>query len=157
MEAVLLIGAQASGKTTFFQRRFAGTHERISRDLLGGSRARERDALVRALVSNRPFVVDNTNALAADRARYIAAAKERGFRVVGYFFRSELRDLLARNNRRIGREKIPVAGVIATHKRLQPPSAQEGFDALFEVRVTPDGDFAVETFGSQTSAIPPEG
>ena len=143
MEAVLLIGAQASGKTAFYRQRFGQTHERISLDALG-TRARGQDALARCLASGRPFVVDNTNATAAGRARYIAPAKTRGFRVVGFFFRSELKDLLARNNLREGREKIPPAGVVATYKRLEPPSKAEGFDDLFEVRIAPGGGFTVE-------------
>jgi len=153
VEAVLLIGAQASGKTTFYRRRFADTHAWINRDTLG-TPARERDALARALVSRQPWVLDRTNAVAADRAKTIAAAKQRGFRVVGYFFRSELKDLLARNGRREGREKIPPAGVIATFKRLQPPTAAEGYDELYEVRVEPGGDFAVEPM---REAGPPPG
>ena len=58
MEAVVLIGIQASGKTTFYQQRFFATHVRISLDLL---RTREQQR----------FVVDNTNITAAERARYI--------------------------------------------------------------------------------------
>jgi len=153
MEAVLLIGAQASGKTTFYRRRFAGTHAWINRDTLG-TPARERDALARVLASGQPWVLDRTNALAADRAKTIATAKERGFRVVGYFFRSELKELLARNSRRQGREKIPPAGVIATFKRLQPPTVAEGYDELYTVRVEPGGDFAVEPMHG---GLPPAG
>ncbi len=143
MEAVLLVGAQASGKTSFYHQRFAGTHERISLDALK-TRAREQKALSRCFASGRPFVIDNTNATSASRALYIAAAKTRGFRVVGYFFRSELKDLLARNNRREGRGKIPPAGVVATYKRMQPPSKDEGFDELYVVRIEPEGEFTVE-------------
>jgi predicted kinase len=40
MEAVVFIGIQASGKTTFYQQRFFATHVRISLDLL---RTRERE------------------------------------------------------------------------------------------------------------------
>ncbi len=82
MEAVLLIGAQASGKTSFYRQRFAGTHERISLDALK-TRGREQEALSRCLASGRPFVIDNTNATVAGRAPYIAVAKARGFRVAG--------------------------------------------------------------------------
>ena len=44
MEAVLLIGIQGSGKTTFYRERFADTHAHISLDVLK-TRGRERDAL----------------------------------------------------------------------------------------------------------------
>jgi hypothetical protein len=38
----------------------------------------------------QPFVVDNTNPTAAERAVYIAPAKAAGFRVIGYFFQSNV-------------------------------------------------------------------
>jgi len=43
MEAVLLIGIQASGKTTFYRERFFDTHIRISLDML---RTRERERVL---------------------------------------------------------------------------------------------------------------
>jgi predicted kinase len=144
MEAVVLVGAQASGKTTFYGQRFARTHERISLDVLK-TRSREKDAVARCLASGRPFVVDNTNVTPADRARYISEAKARGYRVIGYFFRSELSELLRRNNQREGREKVPPAGLVATFKKLQPPSRTEGFDELHVVRIGPGDVFAVES------------
>jgi predicted kinase len=156
VEAVLLVGAQASGKTTFYRRRFGQTHEWINRDTLG-SPARERDAVARALASGRPFVLDRTNARAEDRALSIAAAKARGYRVIGYFFRSELKDLLARNNRREGREKIPPAGVVATFKRLQPPTAAEGYDELYEVTLAPGGEFVVRPLPAEDAPLSPGG
>ena len=153
MEAVLLVGAQASGKTTFYRQRFAQTHERISLDVLK-TRSREKDAVVRCLASGRPFVVDNTNATAADRARYIGEAKPRGYRVIGYFFRSELPELLRRNNRREGREKVPPAALVATFKKLQPPSVTEGFDELYVVRIGPGDEFALEAIAEPPPAPP---
>jgi hypothetical protein len=87
--------------------------------------------------------VDNTNVLAAGRAAYIAPARAARFRIAGYFFRSELREALARNRARSGVRRIPPAGVIATHKRLESPSWPEGFDELHVVRIDSAGGFAV--------------
>jgi predicted kinase len=132
MEAVLLIGIQGSGKTTFYRERFADTHAHISLDVLK-TRGRERDALYGCLRNRQPFVIDNTNVRAAERAVYIAAAKQAGFRVVGYFFDVPLREALRRNARREGAGKIPPVGVVGTFKRQERPDVAEGFDELHVV------------------------
>lgn len=145
MEAVVFIGIQASGKSTFYQRRFFQTHVRISLDMLK-TRYREQVFLSACLLAKQPFVVDNTNAVASERARYIPAAKDAGFRITGYFFRTDVRSALARNQQRSGRAVIPVKGVLGTQKRLQPPKWEEGFDRLFQVSIDAGGEFVVEDF-----------
>ncbi|HLK48775.1 MAG TPA: AAA family ATPase [Bryobacteraceae bacterium] len=142
MEAVILIGIQGTGKTTFYEQRFAATHARISLDLLK-TRQREREFLRSCLGNSQRFVVDNTNVLAADRAVYIRPAHEAGFQVIGYFFDIPLRDALRQNAQRSGTAKIPVPAVIGTLKRLQRPDPGEGFDELYGVRRDPAGSFIV--------------
>src|SRR3954467_10404941 len=110
MEAVIFCGIQASGKTTFFRERFFDTHVRISMDLLR-TRRREELLLKACLEGGQPFVVDNTNATAAQRARYVAAARAAGFRVVGYYFATDPRQAFARNRARSGKAAIPAAGL----------------------------------------------
>jgi predicted kinase len=132
MEAVILIGIQGAGKTTFYQERFEPTHMRISLDLLK-TRYREKELLRSCLADRRDFVVDNTNVRAAERAVYIAAARQAGFEVTGYFFDAAPRDALRRNLQRTGKEKIPPAGVMGTWKRLERPRIEEGFDHLWVV------------------------
>jgi predicted kinase len=142
MEAVILIGIQGSGKTTFYGERFSETHVRISLDAV---RTRERErALVReCLKAGRPFVVDNTNVLASERAIYIAAAKAAGFQVTAYHLRVPLRAAITRNNRRQPGEIIPVPALIATLKRLQPPTLDEGFDQIYTVELAADNRFLI--------------
>jgi len=132
MEAVLLIGIQGSGKSTFYRERFLETHARINLDVLK-SRNRERVSLQSCLSSGQPFVVDNTNVRTAERAVYIEAARRAGFRVIGYFFEVNLTEALRRNAQRTGSEKIPAAGIIGTLKRLERPTPVEGFDQLYRV------------------------
>src|SRR5215213_10574197 len=86
-EAVVFCGVQAAGKSTYYRERFFETHVRISMDLLK-TRNRERLLLEACLLAKQPFVVDNTNPLAADRARYVHPARAAGFAVTGYFFRA---------------------------------------------------------------------
>lgn len=142
MEAVVFCGIQATGKSSFYRQRFFRSHIRINLDML---RTRHRESLlVRACVeSKQPFVVDNTNPSAEERARYITPPRAAGFRVLGFYFSSQLADALTRNEARAEDERIPRVGILGTHKRLAVPRRDEGFDALYYVRLI-DGAFVVE-------------
>jgi predicted kinase len=143
MEAVLLVGIQGAGKSTFYQQRFFDTHVRISLDMLK-TRYREQVFLQACILARQPFVVDNTNVLAAERERYIGPAKAAGFRIVGYYFPVPVRHAIGRNQKREGKKRIPVQGILGTQKKLQPPRREEGFDALYRVIVTEADEFVVE-------------
>ncbi len=146
MEAILLIGIQGAGKSTFYCRRFFDTHVRVSLDLLK-TRRREQVLLEACLGTRQPLVVDNTNVTAAGRAQYILAAKAAGFRVSGYFFEPDPKGSLQRNNSREGKRRVPPAGLFGTLKRLQRPRLQEGFDELYRVCVSESGEFLTELWG----------
>ncbi|MBE2320272.1 ATP-binding protein [Solirubrobacter sp. CPCC 204708] len=136
MEAVILCGLQASGKTTLYRERFLETHVRISMDLLR-TRAREAAFLRVCLETKMPFVVDNTNPTVAERARYVAPAREAGFTVVGYFVDVDFATARARNATR--ERVVPMAGLGDVAKRLVTPTPQEGFDALWHATAGSDG------------------
>jgi predicted kinase len=153
MEAVILVGIQASGKSTLYQQRFFDTHVRISRDLLR-TRTREGLLLRACLEGRQPFVVDNTSVQAEERARYIVPARAAGYRVVGYFFRTEPRAAIARNKLRQGKAVIPIPGILGTYKKLEEPRPDEGFDELYAVILTPANEFVVEPF---IASDPPAG
>ena len=142
MEAVVLIGVQGSGKSTFYRERFFDTHVRVSLDLLR-TRHRQGKFLELCLATQQRFVVDNTNSQIAERALYIAAAKAAKFRVTGYRFRVRLADALRRNEQRSGKGRVPVPGVIGTFKRLQEPTLEEGFDELYVVTIDGENRFVV--------------
>lgn len=141
-EAVIFVGVQGAGKSTFYRERFFDTHARINLDMLR-TRGRERLLLEACLEAGQSFVVDNTNPTAEDRARYIEPARQRGFRVTGYFFDVELRDAMRRNQQRLGAKKIPAAGVAGTFRKIEPPTLAEGFDCIYTVRAIEGGGFAV--------------
>ena len=148
MEAIIFVGIQAAGKSSFYKERFFNTHVRINLDMLK-TRHRER-VLLRACIDLRqPFVIDTTNPTIEERARYIVPAKAAGFRIVGYYFQSRVPDCLARNDRREPRERVPDKAIGGTAGRLQLPRLAEGFDALHYVRIAEDGSFRVEEWADE--------
>src|SRR5947208_1794204 len=106
MEAVIFIGIQAVGKSTFFKERFFATHVRINMDMLR-TRHRETILLNACLEAKQPFVVDNTNPTTEERAKYILAAKAARFSVTGYYFQSTAQNAILRNDSRPERERVP--------------------------------------------------
>jgi predicted kinase len=143
MEVVIFIGIQASGKSTFYCRRFSRTHVRINLDML---KTRRREAILvnACLEAGQRFVVDNTNMLRTERAKYIALARQHHFTVRGYYFQSKLDDAIQRNAQRPDDERISVKGIRHMYSRLQFPDYDEGFDELFYVCIGDNSDFVVE-------------
>jgi predicted kinase len=128
-EAVIFVGLQGSGKTTYYKKHFADTHAHVSRDVQQ-TVERERALIRDCLQSRRSFVVDNTNATRTVRAPYIREAQAAGFRVLAYFFDVPVRTAIGRNNHRKDKKAIPVPAILRAAKTLQPPSADEGFDEV---------------------------
>jgi len=148
MEAVLLIGIQASGKSTFCRQRFFDSHIRVNLDMLK-TRHREKRLVEVCLETGQPFVVDNTNPTREDRQRYIGLAKAAGFRIIGYYFQSRVEECQRRNEARVESECIPLPGILGTYKRLEVPSVDEGFDELHYVRIAADDSFVVEEWSDE--------
>jgi predicted kinase len=145
-ELVLLIGLPGAGKSTFFRLHFADSHVHVSRDAFGERRRPEtlQNELLRdALGSGRSVVIDNTNVSVEERARFIDEARLHGVRVVGYRFDVSTRECVSRNDGRSGRARIPKVGILSAAKRLVAPSKEEGFDALYRVRVLPELRFEI--------------
>ncbi len=143
MQAIIFIGVQATGKSTFFKERFFTTHVRISLDVLR-TRHREKMILDACLQCGQNFVVDNTNPTIDDRKRYILPAKQAKFEIIGYYFESKITASLERNQGRLEKQRIPDKGILATFHRLQIPSLDEGFDKLYFVKIDQQGAFLVE-------------
>ena len=135
--AIIFIGIQASGKSTFYRERLSGLVH-ISLDELN-TRNKERLLLTECIENGRSFVIDNTDPEPADRQRYIEPARAAGYRIVGCYFSSSISECIARNALREGKARIPEKGIAATHKKLVLPSYDEGFDELYFVKTADDG------------------
>ena len=134
MEAVIFIGIQGSGKSSFFKERFFSTHVRISLDLLK-TRFREQAILEGCLRTEQRFVIDNTNPTRDERQKYITAAKASRYEVTGIYFQSRVADCLQRNRERSESCRVPDVAILSTAKKLEIPSWDEGFDRLIYVRL----------------------
>ncbi len=142
MNGILFTGLQASGKSTFFKERFVDTHMRINLDMLN-TRNREKILFNACIEAKQSMVIDNTNPQKADRARYISLLKDNRFKVIGYFFESNMKECVARNNLRVLKKEIPLVALRSTSAKMEKPSFDEGYDELYFVKIR-DGKFIVE-------------
>ena len=138
MNGIILIGLQASGKSSFFLSQFYKTHLKLSMDMLK-TRNREKILFNACLEGKQPVVIDNTNPSIINRKKYIDGFKKHKFEVVGYYFESSLESCLERNALRTGKERIPDVGLKGTFNKLELPKLSEGFDRLYYVTMEKDG------------------
>lgn len=147
MEMIVLIGIPGSGKTTFYEQRFASSHVLISKDRLPNRQrsARDQEAMVReAFTNGRSVIVDNTNPTRHDRETLSALAREFRAPVIGYYFPTTTAEAIARNRARTGKAQVPAVAIYTSAKRLQPPELEEGFNELYTVRIADGGRFEVQ-------------
>jgi predicted kinase len=142
-DIVILIGLQASGKSTFYRTHFASTHELISKDLLRSSKAKNKEQhqlerVEAALQENRSVVIDNTNPTPEVRQSLIEVGHRHGAEVIGYYFVPDMKGNRKRNQQRIGKEQVPDKVLFITASRLKPPTYAEGFDRLYSVHIPPE-------------------
>jgi predicted kinase len=111
MEAIIFIGIQASGKSSFYKEHFFNTHIRISNDLL---KTKNREILLLEYCYNTQisFAIDNTNITKEIRKKYISITKDMNIPIIGYYFRTDLERSLQWNNKRTGKENIPKVGIL---------------------------------------------
>jgi len=134
MNMILFTGIQATGKSEFYKRNFYKTHIRINLDMLR-TRNREKILIEACLTTKQSFVVDNTNLTRDERKRYIDEAKNAGFKVIGYYFKSSISEAIERNEQREGKEKVPPVAIRGSHAKLELPSLAEGYNQLFYVYI----------------------
>ena len=142
MQLIIFMGIQASGKSSYYLLNLAHSHLRINLDMLK-TRHRENIIFEAGLASKTKMVIDNTNPDDESRARYIQRAKDAGFEVIAYYFKTDLNSTLERNKQRQGKAYIPEIGVRATYKKIQVPHLNEGFSEIFQVQIIHHGEFSI--------------
>ncbi len=130
---VILMGIQASGKSTFYKTFLASDFVRVNLDTLK-TRFQEKLLLDDCFEKGLSFAVDNTNPTKLDRQRYIPRAKEEGYKIEGYFLESKIQPCVQRNALREGKACVPEGAIYATANKLERPSYSEGFNELYYVK-----------------------
>jgi predicted kinase len=143
MELIILIGLQASGKSTFYRIRFAETYEHISKDLLKSSKnmnknQKQAERIERAFLEQRSAIIDNTNVTVQDRQMLIDIGRRNDATIIGYYFQPDISGSRTRNRQREGKAQVPEKAIFITAHKFEPPSYAEGFDALYYVRIGKD-------------------
>ncbi|MFC4425021.1 AAA family ATPase [Deinococcus navajonensis] len=140
------MGLPGSGKTTFYQTRFALTHVQVSKDHFPNNRnktRRQEQLLAEAFSSGKSVVLDNTNPAGEDRAGAIRLARLYGAIVTGYVFPNDIPAAIERNRHRVGKARVPDVAIYAAASRWESPSPDEGFGALYAVRLSGAGGFEI--------------
>lgn len=130
-KAIIMMGIQGSGKSTFCQR-YLGEICRVNLDTLK-TRNNEKRLIEQCHTEGMDYVVDNTNPTREDRIRYIPDAHEAGYDVIGFYMQSKLQECIQRNEGRQGKERIPNTAIAMTSNRFELPRYAEGFDELYYV------------------------
>ncbi|MEU9440945.1 AAA family ATPase [Streptomyces sp. NPDC048304] len=147
VDLAVLVGLQASGKSTFYERCLSDRYALVGKDLFprGARNKQQRQMRLVAehLAAGRPVAVDNTNPSPEEWGPLVEVAHAHGATATAYWFPPDVTGSLRRNAAREARERVPDVGVLATLKRLREPTAADGFDAVREVRFDGRGAFEV--------------
>ena len=130
---IILMGLQGSGKSTFYKTYLEDSFVRVNLDTLK-TRYQEDLLIKECIKKGESFAVDNTNPTRLEHKKYIDIAKTEGYRVVGYFLESKIKDCMARNALREGKARVPDIAIAATSNKLEIPSFEEGFNELYFVK-----------------------
>src|SRR5215469_16302970 len=128
MELIILIGLQASGKSTFFQNRFSDAYEPISKDLPKNSKNKNQkqvERIERAFQEQHSVIIDNTNVTVHDRQALIDNGRRYNTTITGYHFEPDVTGSRTRNQKREGKAQVPEKVIFITVHKLEPPSYTE--------------------------------
>lgn len=133
---VVMVGAQASGKSTFC-REHLQKYVHMSNDTFGGTPTAFKKELEALLRAGKYVVVDNTNPTVEVRGKWLSIARKVGVSSAMVYMQAtdnrlyvehmlKLRDML-------GIQHVPIIALRTFYKKLEKPTNEEGFDALVKI------------------------
>lgn len=146
----LVMGIQASGKSTHVERFVARGFARFNRDERGGRLADLLPAMDAEIAANgRRIVADNTYPTRGSRAEVIRLAERHGLQVAAVWMDTPLADalrnacgrMLDRHGRLLEPDELREAA--KTDPNMLPPAALHRFEQVFEAPATDEGLSAV--------------
>ena len=160
MELIILVGLQASGKSTFYRTHFADSHEHISKDLLKSSKnmnknQKQVESIEKAFQEQRSVVVDNTNVTVQDRQPLIDVGRRYNAKIIGFYFQPYILGSRTRNKQREGKAQVPEKAIFITANKLEPPTYAEGFDTLYCVRIPTEDAQSLSSFSAPRFTVTP--
>ncbi len=148
----VLVGLQASGKTTFCQQVLGSRFAVVSKANFRNARhpqQRQMHLIEEALSAGRDVVVDNTNPSPKEWVPLVEAARAHGARAVAYWFPPDLAGSTQRNAARPERARVLMAGLRATLASLRRPQVRDGFDEVRVVEFDGAGGFTIRPAGEE--------
>lgn len=150
-EVIVVMGYNASGKSTHTNRYVDMGYHRVNRDIAGGTLDELANDISKLLGNGiNKIVVDNTYPSVASRASVIKAAKDQGAKVICVHMNTSLEDaqmnaclrMIRKYGKLLSPEEIkaakdpntfPPAALFHYRKQYQPPSKAEGFDHISDI------------------------
>lgn len=142
----LMVGIPGSGKSTFIKEHMNKNFVRVSRDEIRFSLLSENDnyfskefevlkifykTINKNLAEGKTVVVDQTSLNPEARRKLLNQIKENYNKLFAIYMDTPLETCIKRNNKREGRECVPVYAIKNMYKKLKPPSLNEGFYRIY--------------------------
>jgi len=149
-EVAFVLGAPASGKSTYAQSLVDDGFARLNRDTIGGTIAGLLPRLERLLSDNKSIVLDNLFTTVNDRKPFIELCRKYKARTICYWVRTSIEDaqynacirMIDKHGKVLQPDEIkkskdsntfPPAVFFKYKKEFQEPKIDEGFNKIIEV------------------------
>jgi polynucleotide 5'-kinase 3'-phosphatase len=140
---VIMVGAQASGKSTFCKK-YMADYKYMNNDTFSGTTAKFRKTVEKLLSAGNSVVIDNTNPSAEGRAKWLELSKLYKIQCgVAYMTATENRlyvEHMFRLRNILEIQTVPSIALRVFYKKFQKPSHLEGFQSICEIPLILDFD-----------------
>jgi HAD superfamily hydrolase (TIGR01662 family) len=159
LEVIMLMGCQASGKSTVSQQYVEQGYVRLNRDTIGGKLADLVGPMTQALQQGKSVILDNTHLTVESRVPFLVAAAAQGAVVKALVMETSIEDCQFNAALRIYQKRgqmlspdelkkskdpniFPTVVLFGFKKKFEPPTVAEGFVSVDKVPF-------VRTFGPE--------